>query len=215
MADLLEDIRKTITEGDYEDKIKELTQRAIDEGYEGNEIVDSGLVAGIEDIGKMWKQGQAFIPEVVRAAEVMRAGMSVIREKSMAKINTRSLGKVIIGTVKGDVHAIGKSLVRVMMEAVGFTVEDLGVDVATKEFVEAIKAKEAEIVAVSALLTTTMPQMEQIVKAVRETGLKVKIMVGGAPVTNEYANSIGADGYASDAISAVDKAKELLQLVET
>ncbi len=215
MADLLEDSRKTITEGDSEDKIKELTQRAIDEGYEGNEIVDSGLVAGIEDIGKMWKQGQAFIPEVVRAAEVMRAGMSVIREKSMAKINTRSLGKVIIGTVKGDVHAIGKSLVRVMMEAVGFTVEDLGVDVATKEFVEAIKAKEAEIVAVSALLTTTMPQMEQIVKAVRETGLKVKIMVGGAPVTNEYANSIGADGYASDAISAVDKAKELLQLVET
>lgn len=208
---VLEDIRNAVIKGEPEAEVKRLTQRAIDDGYEVKEILDNGLVAGIDEIGRMWKEGQAFIPEVLLSSKVMHAGMDVIKHL-LVRSGTKPTGKVVIGTVKGDAHEIGKSLVSMMMEAFGFEVHDLGVDVAPEKFVEAANAQKADIVAMSALLTTMMPQMGITVKAIKEAGLKVTTIVGGAPVTQEYADSIGADGYAPDAISAVDKAKELVGL---
>jgi len=140
---------------------------------------------------------------------MMRAGTEVIKEL-MAKSGIKPIGKVVIGTVKGDVHSIGKSLVAMMMENVGFEVHDLGVDIAPEKFVEAVKTQKADLLAMSALLTTTMPAMADTIQAVNSEGLKVTTMIGGAPTSQEYANSIGADGYAADAQSAVDKAKALL-----
>ena len=208
---VLEEIKRLVVEGDYEHKIEKLTQRAIDEGCEVEKIVNDGLVAGIETIGRLWKEGEAFIPEVVCAAEIMHAGMSVVKKRFGLQAGTKPLGKVVIGTVKGDVHDVGKSLVSMMLEASGFSVHDIGIDVTSEKFVEVAKNQEADVVGMSALLTTTMPQMERTIKAIKEAGLKVKTMVGGAPVTQEYADEIGADGYAPDAISAVDKARELLR----
>ena len=206
---VLEDIAEAVEKGELEAKIKELTQRAVDEGYQVKEIIDDGLVAGINVIGGKWKTGEAFIPEVLLSAEVMRAGMDVLREL-IAKSGIEPTGKVVIGTVKGDVHNIGKSLVAMLMEAVGFEVYDLGVDVTPEKFVEAVKAQKPGLLGMSALLTTTMPAMLDTIKAIKKEGLKVKTIIGGARTTQEYADSIGADGYAADAISAVDKAKELL-----
>ena len=206
---VLEDIAEAVEKGELEAKIKELTQRAVDEGYQVKEIIDDGLVAGINVIGGKWKTGEAFIPEVLLSAEVMRAGMDVLREL-IAKSGIEPTGKVVIGTVKGDVHSIGKSLVAMLMEAVGFEVYDLGVDVTPEKFVEAVKAQKPGLLGMSALLTTTMPAMLDTIKAIKKEGLKVKTIIGGARTTQEYADSIGADGYAADAISAVDKAKELL-----
>ena len=209
MASVLEEISDAVVKAESEAKVKELTQRAVDEGYPVKEILDNGLVKGVNVIGQMWKDGEAFIPEVLVSAKVMRAGTEVIKEL-MAKSGIKPIGKVVIGTVKGDVHSIGKSLVAMMMENVGFEVYDLGVDIAPESFVEAVKAQEADLLAMSALLTTTMPAMAETIQAVNTEGLKVTTMIGGAPTTQEYADSIGADGYAVDAQSAVDKAKALL-----
>lgn len=209
MASVLEEIREAVVKAESEARVIELTQKAVDEGYPVKEILDNGLVKGINVIGRMWKDGEAFIPEVLISAKVMRAGAEVIKEL-MTKSGIKPIGKVVIGTVKGDVHSIGKSLVAMMMENVGFEVHELGVDVAPEEFVEAVKTQQADLLAMSALLTTTMPAMAETIRAVNSAGLKVTIMIGGAPTTQEYADSIGADGYAADAQSAVDKAKALL-----
>jgi len=209
MTAVLEEISDAVVKAESEAKVKELTQRAIDEGYPVKEILDNGLVKGINVIGQMWIKGEAFIPEVLVSAKVMRAGTDVIKEL-MIKSGIKPIGKVIIGTVKGDVHAIGKSLVAMMMENVGFEVHDLGVDVAPEKFIEAIKAHNADLLAMSALLTTTMPVMAETIQALNTEGLKVTTMIGGAPTTQEYADSIGASGYAVDAQSAVNKARELL-----
>lgn len=208
----IEDIKNAIVKGDSREEIIRLVERAIGEGYDGIEIINKGLIAGIETIGMMWKKGEAFIPEVIHSAEVMRAGANAVKEKLVDQSSINVLGKVVIGTVKGDVHDVGKSLVSMMLEVFGFSVSDLGVNVAPERFIESAKAQDAEMICMSALLTTTMPQIERTIQTIKEAGLKAKTLIGGAPVTQEYADSIGADGYAPDAISAVEKAKELLRI---
>jgi 5-methyltetrahydrofolate--homocysteine methyltransferase len=209
MVSVLEEILEAVVKAESEAKVKELTQKAVDEGYPVREILDNGLVKGINVIGQMWKEGEAFIPEVLISAKVMRAGTEVIKEL-MAKSGIKPIGKVVIGTVKGDVHSIGKSLVAMMMENVGFEVHDLGVDITPEKFVEAVKTQKADLLAMSALLTTTMRAMADTIQAVNSEELKITTIIGGAPTSQEYADSIGADGYAADAQSAVDKAKVLL-----
>lgn len=206
---VLKEIAEIVTKGESEVKVRELTQRAVKEGYQVRDIIDKGLLLGLEVIGERWKKGDAFIPEVLLSAKVMGAGMDVIRD-SIVKSGIKPVGKVVIGTVRGDVHNIGKSLVAMLLGSAGFEVHDLGVDVAPEKFVKAVKEQKADLLGMSALLTTTMPGIADTVKAIKKEGLQVTTLIGGAPVTQEYATSIGADGYAPDAISAVAKAKELL-----
>jgi 5-methyltetrahydrofolate--homocysteine methyltransferase len=206
---VLKEIAETVTKGESEVKVRELTQRAVKEGYPVRDIIDKGLLLGLEVIGERWKKGDAFIPEVLLSAKVMGAGMDVIRD-AIVESGIKPIGKVVIGTVRGDVHNIGKSLVAMLLGSAGFEVHDLGVDVAPEKFVKAVKEQKADLLGMSALLTTTMPGIADTVKALKKEGLKVITLIGGAPVTQEYATSIGVDGYAPDAISAVAKAKELL-----
>ena len=194
-------------------EVKELTQKAVNEGMGVEKILNEGLIAGMDIVGKKFQASEIYVPEMLIAARAMKAGMEIIRPILVQK-DIKSQGKVVIGTAKGDLHDIGKSLVGMMLEGAGFEIVDLGVDVSPEKFIETAKEKKADIIGVSALLTTTMVGMKDVVKAVQEAGLngKVKIMIGGAPITQSYADEIGADGYAPDAASAVDKAKELLEV---
>lgn len=194
-------------------EVKELTQKAVNEGMGVEKILNEALVAGMDVVGKKFQASEIYVPEMLIAARAMKAGMEIIRPILVQK-DIKSQGKVVIGTAKGDLHDIGKSLVGMMLEGAGFEIVDLGVDVSPEKFIETAKEKKADIIGVSALLTTTMVGMKDVVKAVQEAGLnsKVKIMIGGAPITQSYADEIGADGYAPDAASAVDKAKELLEV---
>ena len=191
-------------------EVKELTQQAIDEGLGPQEILEGGLMAGMDVIGKKFKNNEVFVPEVLIAARAMNAGMEVLKPL-LADAGVKARGTVVIGTVKGDLHDIGKNLVAMMMEGKGLTVIDLGTDVSAEQFVEAAQSNNAQIVACSALLTTTMKEMEQVVKAFQDAGTRdqVKVMVGGAPVTNSFCSSIGADVYSPDAASAAEAAVEL------
>lgn len=209
MASILEAISEVVANGESTVKVRELTQKAVDEGYEVREILDNGLIDGMNTIGKRWVAGDAFIPEVILSSQVMHAGMEVVREL-IVKSGIKPIGKAVIGTVKGDVHNIGKSLVSMMLQAFGFEVHDLGVGVAPEKFIEGVKTHEAQLLCMSALLTTTMPEMANTIEAVKKEKLGVKTMVGGVPTSQEYANSIGADGYAPNAVLAVEKARELL-----
>jgi len=193
------------------DETTEAVQSAVDEGVSAEEILNKGLVAGMDVVGQKFKNNEFYVPEVLIAARAMAAGMDIL-EPILTKSGVKPRGKVVLGTVKGDLHDIGKNLVAMMMKGAGFQVIDAGIDVAPEEYVKQAKENGADIVGLSALLTTTMPQMENVIKAVKEAGLKVKVMIGGAPVTQNYADEIGADGYAPDAASAVDKAQELLAL---
>jgi len=193
------------------DETAEAVQSAVDEGVSAEEILNKGLVAGMDVVGQKFKNNEFYVPEVLIAARAMAAGMDIL-EPILTKSGVKPRGKVVLGTVKGDLHDIGKNLVAMMMKGAGFQVIDAGIDVAPEEYVKQAKENEADILGLSALLTTTMPQMENVIKAVKEAGLKVKVMIGGAPVTQNYADEIGADGYAPDAASAVDKAQELLAL---
>jgi len=193
-------------------KVKELTKEAIDGGQDVREVLKEGLIAGMNVVGKKFKNNEFYVPEVLIAARAMKSGMEIVKP-ILAEKNIKGLGTVILGTVRGDLHDIGKNLVGMMLEGGGFEVVDLGVDVSPEKFVEATKEKEAEVIALSALLTTTMVAMKEVIEAVRKSEVNdAKIMIGGAPVTQSYADEIGADGYAPDAASAVDKAKELMQI---
>jgi 5-methyltetrahydrofolate--homocysteine methyltransferase len=195
-----------------EPKVLDLVQNALDEGVAAKEILNQGLIAGMDIVGEKMENGDMFIPEVLMAAKVMSAAV-VILKPLLAAEDMSAMGRVIIGTVKGDLHDIGKNLVAMMLESAGFEVYNLGVDISPDKFVSEVNEKNANMVCLSALLTTTMPMMKQTIDAVVESGLRdrVKIMVGGAPVTKNYANEIGADGYAPDAGSATKLAKTLLQ----
>ena len=186
-------------------------QEALDEGVNVGEILNDGLVAGMSVVGTKFKNNEFYVPEVLIAARAMKAGMELIAPK-LADSGIEPLAKVVIGTVKGDLHDIGKNLVGMMLQGGGFEVIDLGTDVSPEQFVEAAEKNGAKIVVMSALLTTTMPQMANVIKALQEAGLtgKVYSMVGGAPVTQDFADEIGANGYSPDAASAVDKARELV-----
>jgi len=192
-------------------EVKELVQRAIDEGEDVEKVLNEGLVAGMSVVGAKFKANEFYIPEVLIAARAMKAGMGILRP-ILAEKNIKGVGTVVLGTVRGDLHDIGKNLVAMMLEGAGFEIIDLGVDVSPEKFIETAKEKKADLVGLSALLTTTMPSMKDVVKAVGDSGLKdkVKVIIGGAPLTQSYADEIGADGYAPDAASAVDEVKQLL-----
>ena len=194
-------------------KVKELVQKAVDEGEDVEKILNEALLAGMSVVGDKFKRNEFYVPEVLIAARAMKAGMEVIRPFLVEK-NIKGEGTVVLGTVKGDLHDIGKNLVGMMLEGAGFEVVDLGVDIPAEKFIQVAKEKNADIIGLSALLTTTMPAMKDVIAALTKEGIRknVKVMIGGAPVTQDYADEIGADGYAPDAASAVDKAKELLSV---
>jgi 5-methyltetrahydrofolate--homocysteine methyltransferase len=192
------------------DPVRELTQNALDEGISPDQILNEGLIKGMGVVGEKFKNNEFYVPEVLIAARAMHAGMDILRP-ALVSSGVEPIGKVILGTVKGDLHDIGKNLVAMMLEGAGFEVNDLGIDVSPEKFVEAVK-EGGNVIAMSALLTTTMTAMKTTLEALEEAGVrdKIKTMIGGAPVTQNYADEIGADGYARDAASAADKAKELM-----
>ena len=191
-------------------EVKDLTQKALDEGVAPGEILSDGLIKGMSVVGERFKNNEFYVPEVLIAARAMHAGMDVLNP-ALAASGVEPIGTVLLGTVKGDLHDIGKNLVAMMLEGAGFEVIDLGIDVPPEKFVEAAK-EGGDVIAMSALLTTTMTAMKTTLEALEEAGVKdkIKVMIGGAPVTQNYADEIGADGYARDAASAADKAKELM-----
>ena len=209
MADL-EGVCRELQAGEPE-AVARLVQEAVDEGVDAETILNEGLLKGMDIVGEKFKANEMFVPDVIFAARAMTAGMELL-QPLLAATGVEPRGKVVIGTVKGDLHDIGKNLVGMMLRGAGFTVVDLGNDVSVEKFVSAAQEAGAKcVVGLSALLTTTMPKMADAVKALQKAGLKdVKVMIGGAPVTQGYADEIGADGYAPDAASAADLAKKLL-----
>ncbi|NLX71464.1 MAG: cobalamin-binding protein [Clostridiales bacterium] len=193
-------------------KVKEMVEAALAEGVNPEDIVNKALIVGMGEIGELFKNNEVYVPEVLIAARAMYAGLNILKPL-LAERDVKPMGKVVIGTVKGDLHDIGKNLVAMMLEGAGFEVTDLGIDVGPEKFVDAVKSLDGDcIVAMSALLTTTMPAMKDTIEAFKEAGLRerIKIMVGGAPVTQNFADEIGADGYAPDAASAADLAKTFI-----
>ncbi len=209
--DILNKIREALFKGNKADVAK-YTQEALDQGLEIRRILEDGLISSMEIIGKKFKNNEIFIPEVLIAAKSMHAGVAIL-EPQFVKHGIKPVGRVVIGTVKGDLHDIGKNIVSMMLKGSCFDIQDLGIDVPVEKFVDSVKSGNVDIIAMSSLLTTSMGSMRDTIKSLKESGLrdKVKIMVGGAPVTQEFADSIGADAYARDAATAVDKAKELLK----
>ncbi|MBE7035399.1 MAG: cobalamin-binding protein [Ruminococcaceae bacterium] len=207
---VLTEISELLQKGKAKD-VKALVQQALDEGIPAQDILEQGLLAGMSVIGKKFKNNEIYVPEVLVAARAMKMGSQVLAPM-IAEAGVEPLGCVIIGTVQGDLHDIGKNLVKMMFEGKGFSVVDLGVDVAPETFVEAAIEHDAQIICLSALLTTTMGVMGDVVKAVEAAGLrdKVKIMIGGAPVTEAFCAQIGADKYTVDAASAADAAKDMM-----
>ncbi|MCR4427211.1 MAG: corrinoid protein [Firmicutes bacterium] len=191
--------------------VKALAEQAVASGASPEEVLKEGLIAAMSVVGAKFKNNQIYVPEVLVAARAMYAGLDVLRPL-LSQSGVQGAGKLVIGTVKGDLHDIGKNLVKMMFEGAGFEVVDLGTDVAPGKFVEAVRETNPDLVGMSALLTTTMPAMKATVDALREAGLRdrVRVIVGGAPVTDRYAREIGADGYAPDASSAVDLGKKLV-----
>ena len=210
MSAILEKISGAVFEGDSE-KTESLVQKAMDEGISPKEILDNGLIVGMDEVGARFKRGEMFVPEVLMSAEAMHMGLELLRP-ALAESGAERIGKVMLATVKGDLHDIGKNLVGMMCEGEGFEVIDLGFNVGPDVIVEKIKEYQPDVVGLSAMLTTTMRAMGHTIKAVEEAGLrdKVKIIVGGAPVDKEFAERIGADGYGSNAVSGPELARNLL-----
>jgi 5-methyltetrahydrofolate--homocysteine methyltransferase len=210
--DVLSEIQRRLYEGD-QDALVALVHQALDEQVGPEVILQGGLIAGMDRVGKDFREGTLFVPEVIFSAKAMQAGMSVLKPV-LGNHAVKSLGRIVIGTVKGDLHDIGKSLVAIMLEGSGFQVVDLGVDVPATKFMEAVETYQPNLVGMSSLLTTTMDEMRVVIQALEQAGLrdKVKVMVGGAPITAGYAKKIGADGYAANAGGAVTTSKQLLCL---
>jgi 5-methyltetrahydrofolate--homocysteine methyltransferase len=208
MSEVLSEITTAVISGD-KDEIVDLTEDALDDGLEAQEILNEGLMPGMDHVGVEFRAGNMFVPEVLRSARAMQASMNVLKPL-LAESGVQMAGKVLLGTVKGDMHDIGKNLVGMMCEGAGFEVKDLGKDVDPDTFVAEVTAFQPDIVGMSALLTTTMRAMEHTINALQEAGLRdnVKIIIGGAPVTQSFAEQIGADGYAPNAAAAVDLAKQ-------
>jgi 5-methyltetrahydrofolate--homocysteine methyltransferase len=206
----IEGIYKAVMEGDA-DTATTLVQSGLDEGLAPGEILNKGCIAAMGEVGRLFEEGEMFVPEMLIAARAMQAGMNILKPH-LAEGEIVSAGTAVLGTVAGDLHDIGKNLVGMMMEGAGFEIVDLGTDVKPDAFVAAVKEHNPDLIGMSALLTTTMPAMTATIEALTEAGLRdeVKIVVGGAPVTEAFAEKIGADGFAPDASSATRKAKELL-----
>jgi 5-methyltetrahydrofolate--homocysteine methyltransferase len=209
MMDNYQSIATSLYEGDYA-AVTDLVQKSVDQGLPPENILQEGLIAGMDRVGRDFKEGILFVPEVLIAARAMHAGMNILRPL-LAMSGVKSAGKCVIGSVQGDLHDIGKNLVKMMLEGAGYETIDLGTDVKPETFVEAVREHKPKLVGMSALLTTTMVNMKTIIGALQEAGLRssVKIIVGGAPVTESFARDCGADGYASNAASAVDVARAL------
>ncbi|MBM4029658.1 MAG: cobalamin-binding protein [Planctomycetes bacterium] len=207
MADL-KALAEAVIRGDQATAVS-VTKAALQEKMAPKQILDQGLIAGMDVVGARFKNNEIYIPEVLIAARAMKMALEVL-EPELAKAGVQPIGKFLVGTVQGDLHDIGKNLVAMMMKGAGFEVIDLGVDVAPDKFAAEAKAKGANLIGMSALLTTTMPGMEKTIKALKQAGVTAKVMVGGAPVTQSFADKIGAHGYAPDAASAVDTAKTLV-----
>ena len=209
-----ETIQKTydaVLAGDA-DTVKENIQASLDGGLEPNQILNEGMIAAMREVGQRFEAGDFFVPEMLISARAMQAGMGLLKPY-LQQGDVKSSGKVVIGTVRGDLHDIGKNLVSLMLEGAGFEIKDLGTDVPAEDFIATIILEKPDILALSALLTTTMPSMKQTIEAVKAAGLRdqVKIIIGGAPVTEEYSKQIGADGFSPDASRAVGLAESLLK----
>ena len=210
MEAIVNEIYTNVVEGHNKVVITKV-QAALDAGVAAPVILNEGLIPAMTEVGRLFEEGEYFVPEMLIAARAMQSGLAILKPH-LIELDTKSIGKVVIGTVKGDLHDIGKNLVAMMLEGAGFEVIDLGTDVTPEKFVDATRDKSAHIVALSALLTTTMQSMTATIQALQNAGLReqVKVMIGGAPITQEYANMIGADGFATDASRAVATAKALV-----
>jgi len=210
MSQIYGQLSEAVLGGNLKD-IKKLTQTALDGGSSAQQVLDLGLLPGMDEVGKLFKTGAMFIPEVLLSARTMAAAMDVLKPL-LAMGEGSGRGTVVIGTVQGDLHNIGKNLVAMMLEGAGFNVVDLGIDVKPQAFLDAVKQHKPKLLGMSALLTTTMPRMDETIRALEEAGIRsqVKVMVGGAPVTQDFVARIGADAYAANAGSAVDVAKTLV-----
>ena len=210
MEPVIKEIYTSILEGSQKVTVVKV-QEALDKGINPGVILNDGMVAAMAEVGRLFEEGEYYVPEMLIAARAMQNGLAVLKPH-LASANVKSQGKVVAGTVKGDLHDIGKNLVCMMLEGAAFEIVDLGSDVTPEKFVEAVRSTGADVICMSALLTTTMPNMKTTIEALKAAGLrdKVKIMVGGAPLTDQYAREIGADGYAADASRAVALAKSLM-----
>ena len=208
--DHITSIQTAVLNGDAP-TVQAVVKQAIREGVSAERILNEGLIAAMREVGRLFEAGEYYVPEMLVAARAMKKGLELLRP-ALAAANVKAIGRIVVGTVQGDLHDIGKNLVAMMMEGAGFEVIDLGVDVSPEKFVEAVKAQKPNLIGLSALLTTTMPQMKATLDALGGAGVRshVKVMVGGAPVTAKYASDIGADAYADDASSAASIGKSLL-----
>ncbi len=211
MHETIQSIFEAVLAGEA-DQVAANIQAALDAGIEPNLVLNEGMIAAMREVGARFEAGDFYVPEMLISARAMQGGMALLKPH-LQQGDIQSSGKVVIGTVKGDLHDIGKNLVALMLEGAGFEIKDLGTDVAAEDFIAALQAEKADILALSALLTTTMPSMKQTIEAVKAAGLRdqVKIIVGGAPVTEEYARLVGADGYSPDASRAVGVAESLMK----
>jgi len=208
---LLDDVRQSVIDGDMQ-STQALVNKAVGEKMPAEQILNGGLISAMEEVGRRFECAEFYVPEMLISARAMKSGLAILRPHLVAA-KVRAVGSVVIGTVQGDLHDIGKNLVGMMLEGGGFEVIDLGADVTAEKYVAAVKEHHPDLVGCSALLTTTMPRMEEVIHSLREAGLRdqVKVLIGGAPVTEKYAADIGADGYAPDAALAAACAKKLIQ----
>ncbi len=209
---IFEKIADEVQKGNSE-SVETLVNEALSQEIPADTIMDGGLVEGMNIVSKKFKNNECFIPEVLVSAKAMTVGLGILKPL-LAEKNVKSLGKVVIGTIQGDLHDIGKNIVGMLLQGAGFEIIDLGADVHVDRFVESIKDENADLVGMSALLTTTMINMKTVIEGLKEAGIResIKVIIGGAPVTQAYADQIGADGYAADAATGVDVAKKLLEV---
>ena len=212
MDKYLEQISQAVVDGDR-DATVENVQVALDENVDANAILQKGLILAMHEVGRLFEEGEYFVPEMLISARAMKSGLEIIKPL-LVGTEVNPAGKIALGTVKGDLHDIGKNLVGIMLEGAGFAIYDLGTDVSPEQFIEAINTNQVDLIGLSALLTTTMPMMETTIQAIKEAGLRsqVKIIIGGAPITQEFADKIGADGFAPDASQATKLAVALMGL---
>ncbi len=209
LADLLQELQQGVVEYD-EDRVKKASQQAVDEGLDAYDAVMDGLAVGMEEVGKLFVANEYFVPEVLMCADALYAGLKILRPYIKVDSSRQMKGAVVIGTVEGDVHDIGKNLVKLMFEIAGFTVYDLGRDVPLENFVEEVMSTESDFLCMSAMMTTTMGGMKQVIEKIRGKNPNVKIMVGGAPMTEDLAQRWGADGYGRDAPNALSEALRMV-----
>ncbi len=210
MTDILETIREMVVGGKFKE-IEEEVQRAVDSGIDLNRLINDALISAMDIVGKRFADGDIYVPEMLVSAKTMKQGLDIIKPLLTAG-EAEHRGTIVMGTVKGDLHDIGKNLVIMMMEGAGFRIVDMGVDVKIEDLIDTVKKEEADVLGLSALLTTTMPEMQKVIESLEEAGLRnqLKVIVGGAPIDQRFADKIGADGFGADAVEAVQLAREFV-----